>query len=351
MNRSMVISVGVLVVLGIIVAFNIVQDDTSRPADGSPRAGSGETGSKAVALNQAPRMPAAEAPNGTEPNRGSGNAAPFHEGSNPPAGDPPAPESEKVEPEKPVTTEVDPRWRKPLEVCRKRIASGEVGPALREMGHRYRESKDAAARSFWRAPLLAWAAEYLHQGSGKSGMYSGHTLQRGDTLIRIAARKRSGEKVLVDSGFLEYVNHIRNPNSIRAGAQVWVPDVNPSAVVTLGEFRLDLYLGDCLFASFPVGIGKDNATPITTFMVGEKLKEPDWYFDGRIIPYRHPDNELGERWIGFEHKTHERYGIHGTNDETTIGKAVSRGCIRLKNADVVTLYSWVPKGMPVTIRK
>jgi hypothetical protein len=342
MNRSMVILVGVFIVLGIIVAFNIARDDETRPTGAIPGAVAGQSGSDRVLLNQGGRM-RAKAPVDTsaiDPKRAVVSEP------RPKASDPPHRGESTPAPEKP-----DPRWALPLEVCRKRIANGEVGPALREMGHRYRNSKDAAARSFWRGPLLAWAASYLHEASAGSGMYSVYKLRRGDSLIRIAARQRKKEKVLVDAGFLEYVNHIRNPNSIRAGRRIWVPDVNPSAVVTLSEFCLDFYLGDCLFASFPVGIGKDNATPVTSFKVGDKLKEPDWYFDGRIIPYRHPDNELGERWIGFEHKTHERFGIHGTNNETTIGKAVSRGCIRLKNRDVVKLFPWVPKGMSVVVRR
>ena len=105
-----------------------------------------------------------------------------------------------------------------------------------------------------------------------------------------------------------------------------------------------------MFVSYPVGIGKDNKTPITVFKVSDKLEEPDWYNGERMIPYGHADNELGERWIGFEHESCKGLGIHGTNDESTVGTAVSRGCIRLRNVDVIQLYRWVPPGTVVEVR-
>jgi len=46
----------------------------------------------------------------------------------------------------------------------------------------------------------------------------------------------------------------------------------------------------------------------------------------------------------------EHYGIHGTNDPSSIGKAVSRGCVRMYNQDVLQLASIVPNGTPVSIR-
>jgi len=44
------------------------------------------------------------------------------------------------------------------------------------------------------------------------------------------------------------------------------------------------------------------------------------------------------------------YGIHGTNDPSSIGKFVSHGCIRMYNSDVVGLSNLVPIGTQVTIR-
>ena len=59
-------------------------------------------------------------------------------------------------------------------------------------------------------------------------------------------------------------------------------------------------------------------------------------------------------WLGgtqpHNANTFERYiYIHGTNDETRIGRAMSHGCVRLRNADVIKLFDLVPLGTTVWI--
>ncbi|HEY1052804.1 MAG TPA: L,D-transpeptidase [Prosthecobacter sp.] len=41
--------------------------------------------------------------------------------------------------------------------------------------------------------------------------------------------------------------------------------------------------------------------------------------------------------------------IHGTNDEASIGRAASHGCVRMRNRDVIALFDQVPVGTPVWI--
>jgi lipoprotein-anchoring transpeptidase ErfK/SrfK len=59
-------------------------------------------------------------------------------------------------------------------------------------------------------------------------------------------------------------------------------------------------------------------------------------------------------WLGgtqpHNANTFERYiYIHGTNDEARIGRAMSHGCVRLRNADVIQLFDLVPVGTAVWI--
>ena len=87
------------------------------------------------------------------------------------------------------------------------------------------------------------------------------------------------------------------------------------------------------------------------FAIETKLKNPPWYYDGRKIPFGHPDNVIGSRWIGFEGDARaEGIGIHGTSDETTVGQAASMGCIRMRRTDVERLFEWVNRGTHVEIR-
>ncbi|MNG23774.1 putative L,D-transpeptidase YkuD [compost metagenome] len=60
-----------------------------------------------------------------------------------------------------------------------------------------------------------------------------------------------------------------------------------------------------------------------------------------------PGGPFGVLWMGLS-KPH--YGIHGTNDPSSIGREVSHGCIRMYNEDVLQLSDLVPLGTKVTIR-
>ncbi len=63
-----------------------------------------------------------------------------------------------------------------------------------------------------------------------------------------------------------------------------------------------------------------------------------------------PDNPLGARAMYlFQNGRDTLYRIHGTNEPKSIGTAVSSGCIRMLNADVIDLYNRVPIGTKVVV--
>jgi lipoprotein-anchoring transpeptidase ErfK/SrfK len=118
--------------------------------------------------------------------------------------------------------------------------------------------------------------------------------------------------------------------------------------------ELVLYLNDRFFKRYPVGIGKESRTPLGTFAVSDRIVEPVWWRpDGRQIPFGNPENILGTRWLALRATAGtadvKGYGIHGTWDDKSIGKAESAGCVRMKNSDVEQLFDLVPLGTPVTI--
>jgi len=59
-----------------------------------------------------------------------------------------------------------------------------------------------------------------------------------------------------------------------------------------------------------------------------------------------PGGPFGTMWLSL---SKEHYGIHGTNDPSSIGKSVSRGCIRMHNHDVEELAQTIPNGTAVSI--
>jgi len=101
---------------------------------------------------------------------------------------------------------------------------------------------------------------------------------------------------------------------------------------------------------YPVGTGvSTDLTPEGEFSVTVKAANP--YYRKKDIPGGSKDNPLGSRWIGFDAKETDGriYGIHGTNNEASIGHYVSGGCIRMYNSDVDLLFSRVPVGTKVLI--
>jgi lipoprotein-anchoring transpeptidase ErfK/SrfK len=62
------------------------------------------------------------------------------------------------------------------------------------------------------------------------------------------------------------------------------------------------------------------------------------------------DNPLGARALYLYRDGRDTYfRLHGTNEPTTIGNAVSSGCIRLFNQDIIDLYNRAPLGTPVVV--
>ncbi|HEY9735953.1 MAG TPA: L,D-transpeptidase [Trichocoleus sp.] len=126
---------------------------------------------------------------------------------------------------------------------------------------------------------------------------------------------------------------------------------NRQIVISLSARQLDLYEGDTVLLSYPVAIGQDEwQTPTGNFIVQTLRENPVWLHpitDEPVGPG--PDNPLGSRWIGFWNDGRNHVGLHGTNQEELIGEAVSHGCVRMKDADIQQLYSYVSLGTPVQV--
>jgi L,D-transpeptidase ErfK/SrfK len=131
-------------------------------------------------------------------------------------------------------------------------------------------------------------------------------------------------------------------------------------VLRLGERRLYVMDDDpgAPTRSFPIAIGKEGwDTPPGRYHVEEMIEHPEFLkVDWNAVPLRvigrippGPTNPLGERWIGFAHGEDWTIGIHGTPNPELLGRAVSHGCIRMRNADVIQVYDRVRLGTPVIV--
>ena len=124
-------------------------------------------------------------------------------------------------------------------------------------------------------------------------------------------------------------------------------------VVQRSKRRVLVYRGTTVLAKYPIAVGKAGwETPIGNFNVLTKEENPIFKsFKTGMIIEPGPDNPLGVRWIGIWTDGKTQLGFHGTDQPELIGKAVSHGCIRMHNKDVVALYKFVEMGTVVTVEK
>lgn len=108
-----------------------------------------------------------------------------------------------------------------------------------------------------------------------------------------------------------------------------------SIVINVNNHKLTLYKYGTVQKVYPVAVGKPSTpTPRGTFKIIDKAINPGGPF--------------GVRWIGLN-IPYGDYGIHGTNNPSSIGKNISNGCIRMYNKDVLELSKIVNIGTVVRI--
>jgi hypothetical protein len=176
---------------------------------------------------------------------------------------------------------------------------------------------------------------------------------RGDTLEKICAKLRREQKVATTPRFLELVNDV-SASRLRAGTQLKVPTEAMSVLVDKSEFRLYLLLGGVFLKDYRVGTGRDERTPEGRFKIEAKTKNPQWTDPetAKVHRFGEAGHIIGSRWMGFS-GDHGRtgFGIHGTTEPGSIGRAESAGCVRMGKDDVEELFDLVPQGSEVVVRR
>ena len=166
-----------------------------------------------------------------------------------------------------------------------------------------------------------------------------YKVQHNDTLNAIA------KKYNTTVALIKKANSIKN-NIIRPGMNLKITTAKFSIVVDKSDNILTLKSAENVVKSYSVSTGINNSTPTGVFKITNKIVNPPWFSEGKIIPAGSPENVLGSRWLGFNLKS---YGLHGTVDDASIGKQCTQGCVRMRNYQVEELYDIVPIGTEVTI--
>jgi lipoprotein-anchoring transpeptidase ErfK/SrfK len=139
------------------------------------------------------------------------------------------------------------------------------------------------------------------------------------------------------------------------------PSRDPPGTILVNSDARYLYyvLPDGKAVRYGVAVGNEALAWSGVATVGRMTEWPDWIptpdIRARLGPFPDrvpggPANPLGARALYlFQGKTDTLYRIHGTNQPQYIGQAVSSGCIRMTNEDVIDLYDRVKLGATVTV--
>ncbi len=135
------------------------------------------------------------------------------------------------------------------------------------------------------------------------------------------------------------------------------PRVSPrQLIVSFGDRKLYWVHQKGSAISYPIAVPREKSRWSGVLSISSKQVNPGWTPTAEMrrenpklphyVPGGHPQNPLGVRalYLGGS-----MYRIHGTDAPWTIGEAVSKGCIRMYNEDVLDLYPRIPVGTRVTV--
>ena len=224
-----------------------------------------------------------------------------------------------------------------LEAIDQLIQSGDDINALRSLSSVYwhqpdmrpmiQKRLDATAQRIYFSPRPHYLPPYV--------------VQPGDQLRNIAKRYD------VSWEYLARLNQV-DPRRIQANQKLKVIKGPFSVLVDLSDFELTVHSNGYFVRKYRVGTGKDSSSPVGTFVVLNKVVNPQYTDpDGHVIESDDPSNPLGEYWLDIG----DGFGIHGTIEPDSIGRDVSRGCIRMLNDDVAEVFNLLIAGSEVVIRR
>lgn len=186
-------------------------------------------------------------------------------------------------------------------------------------------------------------------------LYGGKTYSRDDALIPPAESPEDFQVVPVDP------KSIKEP--FRRQMVTYDGPEQPGTVIIDPDHRQLYYvLGDGQAVRYGVGVGRAGFEWSGDAVVGMKRKWPRWlpplemvYRDQNAAKWANgmpggPQNPLGARAMYlYANGQDTMYRIHGTNEPASIGKAVSSGCIRMLNQDVIDLFNRVKVNSRVVV--
>lgn len=188
-----------------------------------------------------------------------------------------------------------------------------------------------------------------------------------DCLCYESKAEKLAEKFHTTIEFLEQLNENVELSDLKAGDQLWVPNVREDFTQTQPDIaRVVVSIRGNTFNAFdaqgnlifhaPTTLGnKYDPSPNETVQVKKIVHDPHFHYQPTLfaeVPDDEPEANLnpgpnspvGVVWIALS-KPH--FGVHGTSDPDSIGYASSHGCVRLTNWDAKEVANRITEGVPI----
>lgn len=172
--------------------------------------------------------------------------------------------------------------------------------------------------------------------------------------VRVPLLRWQIKHALVFRGVKRVIDVPMHPIEPEATIETLRRDYPSYITIDRGSFTLRVYSHLHLVKSYPIAVGQAGLeTPAGVYHIQDKVVDPSWHVPnsawagslaGQVIPPG-PSDPLKARWMGIFNGA----GIHGTDVTSSIGQAVSHGCVRMLVPDVIDLYDRVSVGTPIYI--
>jgi len=172
-----------------------------------------------------------------------------------------------------------------------------------------------------------------------------HRIASGDFIAKITKKYGTTQEYVLK------VNGIEKPEQLRIGREVWVLN---SPVFELTVFKKKgsavLTLNGRFFKRYAIGVGHPEDSPSGVYKVRNRARRQA---DGAADAGAAGEGSQGTCWVGLaatgDTPEVSGFGLHGTWNESTLGRQVDAGRIRFANADIEELYVLLPVGALVNV--
>jgi len=169
--------------------------------------------------------------------------------------------------------------------------------------------------------------------------------------------KKAGEKALLFLSLMALMMVPGSSQTMPTAALMMTPEAKAAGanatarpkrlvLVSIPDRKLALLEDGKVVKVYRVAVGSSlSPSPSGEFAIINRITNPTYYHPHVVIAASE-ESPIGTRWVGLNRKG---YGIHGTNEPRSIGRAASHGCIRMSNRDIAQFFELVRVGDLVEI--